>query len=536
MPSRCLARAVALALAAAAPAASAFDTTIACDTGAAGALAAAVAQANATPGNDTIRLTAGCTYTFDIANGAAPDQSPSALSVTDSLVLVGNGATLARRQTAPPFRLINITAGATLNASGLTFVDGLSRGDDGRHGGTLSGVPTPGGVYAGRGGAILAEGALAAADVRFLHNAARGGNGGDGVNASAGGGGGAGMGGAVYVTAGGSVLQRCLFANNSATGGNGGTTQDGTISSGGGGAGPGGSGGFFTFGMATGTAGGDGGFGGGGGGKGFGNQAGGTGGFGGGGGGTFFGANAGQFGGGGGVGGWGGGGGAGLGGAVFLDAFTGAVSVLNCTFASNIARGGDGGRGAGGGSGAGGSIFLRTGLPLSLRFSTLTGGAALGGNAGTGGNGGRGGAGNGGNVYQLGGNLRMEHTIIDDGVLLAGSGSGTLPGGTIAFPDLATSGVMSGGYNLVNVRGSTSGWVASDLPDGTEPLLGPLDLHGGAVEGFQPLDGSPARDGGAPGTCSATEDQRGVPRPQQGACDIGALEFLRDDVFASGFE
>lgn len=532
-----LVHAAAIVLALTAPAAAAFDTTIPCDGGAAANLAAAVAQANNTPGTDTIRLVAGCTYLFDIANGVAPDQSPSALSVTDSLVLVGNGATLARRQTAPPFRLLNVTAGDTLTVSGLTFVDGLSRGDDGRNGGSVSGVPTPGGVYAGRGGAILAEGVLLASEVRFLQNAARGGNGGAGANGSNGGGGGAGLGGAVYVTAGGSVLQRCLFANNTATGGNGGTIVGGAISAGGGGGGPGGAGGYYTSSMAAGTAGGSGGFGGGGGGMGFSAASaggtGGLGGFGGGGGGTFSGSTGGQYGGNGES---GGGGGAGLGGALFVDAFLGAVSVVNCTFSYNSAFGGNGARGGGGGSGAGGSIFLRTGLPLSLRFATVVGGAAVGGNAGAAGNGGRGGSANGGNIHQLGGNLRLEHTILDDGVLQAGFGSEGQPGGTIAFPDISTPGVQSDGYNLVNFRGPTTGWVASDLADGTEPLLGSLDFHGGRIEGFLPLEGSPARNGGAPGTCSATEDQNGFPRPQQGACDIGALELRSEDVFANGFE
>lgn len=60
----------------------------------------------------------------------------------------------------------------------------------------------------------------------------------------------------------------------------------------------------------------------------------------------------------------------------------------------------------------------------------------------------------------------------------------------------------------------------------TNPMLGPLQNNGGPTMTLALAPGSPARDkvpdsgAGCPGT-----DQRGVPRPQGPACDIGAFEL-----------
>ena len=57
----------------------------------------------------------------------------------------------------------------------------------------------------------------------------------------------------------------------------------------------------------------------------------------------------------------------------------------------------------------------------------------------------------------------------------------------------------------------------------TDPLLGPLADNGGPTLTIALLPGSPAIDAGrvVPGV---TADQRGVPRPQGAAPDIGAFE------------
>jgi predicted outer membrane repeat protein len=63
--------------------------------------------------------------------------------------------------------------------------------------------------------------------------------------------------------------------------------------------------------------------------------------------------------------------------------------------------------------------------------------------------------------------------------------------------------------------------TASDLI--ADPLLGPLANNGGETDTIALPAGSPAIDGGDAGNCPAT-DQRGLPRPQGGGCDIGAFE------------
>ncbi len=55
------------------------------------------------------------------------------------------------------------------------------------------------------------------------------------------------------------------------------------------------------------------------------------------------------------------------------------------------------------------------------------------------------------------------------------------------------------------------------------PLLGPLRDNGGQTETEDLLAGSPAIDSGTFSGCPEA-DQRGVPRPQGAACDIGAVE------------
>jgi len=63
----------------------------------------------------------------------------------------------------------------------------------------------------------------------------------------------------------------------------------------------------------------------------------------------------------------------------------------------------------------------------------------------------------------------------------------------------------------------------SDLPN-ADPLIGPLTYNGGSTRTHALLPGSPAIDAGDNANCGG-EDQRGVPRPQGAACDIGAYEF-----------
>jgi pectin methylesterase-like acyl-CoA thioesterase len=79
-----------------------------------------------------------------------------------------------------------------------------------------------------------------------------------------------------------------------------------------------------------------------------------------------------------------------------------------------------------------------------------------------------------------------------------------------------TGGVTDGGNNL-QFPGTSCGATVPVV----DPLLGPLQNNGGPTSTRALLQDSPALDAG--NNC-ALVDQRGVPRPQGSACDIGAYE------------
>jgi CSLREA domain-containing protein len=82
--------------------------------------------------------------------------------------------------------------------------------------------------------------------------------------------------------------------------------------------------------------------------------------------------------------------------------------------------------------------------------------------------------------------------------------------------------IESHGHNI-DSDGSCHLTAAGDLPSRT-PLVGPLADNGGPTDTNALLPGSPGLDAAA--NCPAT-DQRGVPRPQGAACDIGAYEHTQ---------
>ena len=82
--------------------------------------------------------------------------------------------------------------------------------------------------------------------------------------------------------------------------------------------------------------------------------------------------------------------------------------------------------------------------------------------------------------------------------------------------------LTSQGNNLEDTN--TCGFTqAGDLPS-TPSVLGPLQDNGGPTDTLALLAGSSAIGRGSATGCPAT-DQRGVSRPQQGSCDIGAYEL-----------
>ncbi|OUC13285.1 MAG: hypothetical protein B0A82_17495 [Alkalinema sp. CACIAM 70d] len=124
-------------------------------------------------------------------------------------------------------------------------------------------------------------------------------------------------------------------------------------------------------------------------------------------------------------------------------------------------------------------------------------------------------------------------TIANNQAANGGGGISNIFGGTLTLkntivaankapinPDIQGT-ITSQGNNLVENRGTSIGYINSDLPDGTVPNLSPLGNYGGSTATHVPLSGSPAIEAG---NTTLTIDQRGIARPTGGKSDIGAVE------------
>jgi predicted outer membrane repeat protein len=80
--------------------------------------------------------------------------------------------------------------------------------------------------------------------------------------------------------------------------------------------------------------------------------------------------------------------------------------------------------------------------------------------------------------------------------------------------------ITDGGHNLQ----SSDATCGASIPT-ADPLLGPLAANGGPTLTQALLPGSPAIDAVPLIDCTIPADQRGAPRPQNSACDIGAFEL-----------
>jgi hypothetical protein len=208
----------------------------------------------------------------------------------------------------------------------------------------------------------------------------------------------------------------------------------------------------------------------------------------------------------------------GTGGGIFND---GAMSLTDSTVSSNTNEGGGAGidnagtlnasdstvskntiQGAGGASGAG---ILNEPLKKSSAPSLVLTASTLAQNVGT----------------KPGG-----------GIENAGGGSATLAATVVAGASPTDcDGVMTdAGYNLDD--DASCGFSSAEHSDsGVQPFLGPLQDNGGPTTTEEPALGSPLLDVIPTGTtanamtlCPGT-DQRGVARPQDSECDIGAVEL-----------
>jgi CSLREA domain-containing protein len=179
----------------------------------------------------------------------------------------------------------------------------------------------------------------------------------------------------------------------------------------------------------------------------------------------------------------------------------GPLTVTNTTVSGNTATQGDGG-----------GIFsgdaAQLGFVVALRNATIAGNDA--------------GANGGGLAVNQG-------TVVLSNTLVAGNAAPT-------GPDCLGTTLGSEGYNLIGATTDCS--IAADATNllDVDPLLGPLDDHGGPTPTRALLAGSPAIDAGNPaapggGAACPSADQRGLARPQDGdgdgsaRCDIGAFEL-----------
>jgi hypothetical protein len=197
----------------------------------------------------------------------------------------------------------------------------------------------------------------------------------------------------------------------------------------------------------------------------------------------------------------------------------GNVTILNSTFANNRVRSNAGG-------GAGGGVSLASSGVVNISNSTFSGNRAEGTNSEASGGG-----------LLISGNLQpfqITHATIASnfagwtGGGLQSASSGTLTNSIVAgndaaafpspFQDQCSATLTNGGGVLefpANNPPCASGAIAAN------PLLAPLASNGGFSQTHLPQAGSPAIDAAA---CVLGVDQRGIPRPQGPACDLGAVE------------
>jgi CSLREA domain-containing protein len=203
------------------------------------------------------------------------------------------------------------------------------------------------------------------------------------------------------------------------------------------------------------------------------------------------------------------------------------LSLTNVTINDNVAGGSDFGGGRGG---QGGGIYCLG--ALTLRNVTISNNTAQDRDASQG---------EGGGIY--GSELDTIFNNVTITANTASIGGGIASGG----PSLSNT-VIAGnnGSNCFDFIGTSLGhnFVAigeeefdcflvggtGDITADIDPGLGPLADNDGPTMTHALLDGSPAINGGDPaapgsgGSACEANDQRGVARPRQGRCDIGAFE------------
>jgi predicted outer membrane repeat protein len=203
--------------------------------------------------------------------------------------------------------------------------------------------------------------------------------------------------------------------------------------------------------------------------------------------------------------------------AYFVD---GPVTLRNLTISGNSAR-----------NNGGGIVItetVQTPTTAILNNVTITNNLADSDNDGKG---------DGGGIFRAAGTAQVQNSIIAGNFDTPGNA-----GGGTKNPDCSGA-FSSQGHNLIGRNDGCSGFINGANGDKAgaganpiNPLLGGLANNGGPTRTHALFLGSPAVDAGnplTPGgggfTCAGT-DQRGIPRPQGAACDIGAVERHMGEV------
>ncbi len=183
------------------------------------------------------------------------------------------------------------------------------------------------------------------------------------------------------------------------------------------------------------------------------------------------------------------------GGALFSQ--SGPVNITNSTVSGNRSNANDGN---GGGFGGGGGIS--TASVLNLRNVTIANNRAPNG---------PGGGINTSAQPGYPGTVNMGNTIVANNSNVADNGF------TYTYNPDVSGAFTSQGFNLVRTRGTSSGYIASDLPDGANPLLETLGSNGGLTQTHRLLAGSQAIDRGSNALAVNLSDNTALTSDQRGA-------------------
>lgn len=130
----------------------------------------------------------------------------------------------------------------------------------------------------------------------------------------------------------------------------------------------------------------------------------------------------------------------------------------------------------------------------------------------------------GGGVYANSGSVTLTNSTVNgNSAATLGNGILTSRNASITIWNSIVSGNVGGGNDIDGLTPSGGSNLISNIQNLN---LGSLADNGGPTQTMLPRSDSTAIDAGDAAHCPAT-DQRGVTRPQDGACDIGAVELAQ---------